>query len=90
MISKKEFTIAALNLKHNAFVAHVATLNVDLGNEIHPSKRAQIVQLIKVNKAFTKVPSKYVDFANVFLPKLAIELPKYEIHKYAIELMDDW
>lgn len=37
------------------------------------------------------MPSKYVDFAAVFLPKLAVKLSKHiRINDYAIELGDDW
>ncbi len=56
---------------------------------MHPLKRAQIAYL-KADKAFIKVPSKYADFADVFSPKLAIELPKHtRINDHAIELVDD-
>ena len=56
---------------------------------MYPSKRAQIAHL-KADEAFTKVLNKYVDFANILFPKLAIELSKHmEINDYAIELMDD-
>ena len=34
---------------------------------------------------------EYLDFADVFFPKLALELFEYiEINDYAIELVDDW
>ena len=56
---------------------------------MHPSMGAQIAHL-KANKAFTKVPSKYTDFADIFLSKLAIELLEHtEINNYAIELFND-
>ncbi len=56
---------------------------------MHPSKRAQIAQL-KADEAPTKVPSEYADFADVFSPKLATELPEYTgINDHAIELVDD-
>lgn len=52
-------------------------------------KKTQIGYL-KADKAPIKVPRKYADFADVFLSKLAIELPKYtEINNHAIELVDD-
>ncbi len=55
---------------------------------MHPSKKAQIAHL-KVDKVSTKVPSKYADFADVFSPKLTIELPKHiEINNHVIELVD--
>ena len=56
---------------------------------MHLLKKTQIVYL-KVDKASIKIPSKYTDFADVFLSKLAIELLKYiEINNYAIKLVDD-
>ncbi len=56
---------------------------------MHPLKRAQIAHL-KADKAFTKVFSKYTNFANVFLQKLAIKHPKHtRINDHAIELIDD-
>ncbi len=56
---------------------------------MYSSKKAQIAHL-KVNKAFIEVISKYADFADIFLPKLAIKLFKYiEINNYTIELVDD-
>ena len=43
-----------------------------------------------MDKAPIKVLSKYTDFVDVFLPKLAIKLPKYtKINDYAIKLVDD-
>ena len=39
----------------------------------------------------TKVFSKYINFADVFLPKLSIKLPEHtKINYYAIKLVDDW
>ncbi len=89
LIGKKEFTAAALDPEHEAFVVHIAALSVDSGDEVHLSRRAQIAHL-KADEAPTKVPSKYADFADVFLPKLAAELPEHTgIHDHAIELVDD-
>ena len=57
---------------------------------MHSSIKARIAHL-KVNEALTKVSSKYTDFANVFSPKLAAELPKHtKINNHAIKLADDW
>ncbi len=89
LIGKKEFAAAALDPEHEAFVVHIAALSIDTGDEVHPSRRAQIAHL-KANKALTKIPSEYADFADVFSPKLAVELPEHtRINDYAIELMDD-
>ena len=89
LIGKKEFVAAALDPEHEAFVFHVAALSVDPGDEVHPSRRAQIAHL-KANEAPTKVPSEYADFADVFSSKLATELPEHTgINDHAIELVDD-
>ncbi len=44
-----------------------------------------------MDEALIKVPSEYANFVDVFLPKLATELPKYiGINDHAIKLVDDW
>ena len=89
LIRKKEFVVATLDPEHEAFIVHVAALSIDLGDEVQPSNRAQVAYL-KVDKTSTKVPSKFVDFADVFSPKMAAELPKDTgINDRAIELIDD-
>ncbi len=56
---------------------------------MHLLKSAQIAHL-KANKAFIKVSSKYANFIDIFLTKLATELFKYtRINNYTIELIDD-
>ncbi len=89
LIGKKEFAAAALDLEYEAFIVHVAALSIDLGDKVHPSRRAQIAHL-KADEALTKVPSEYADFADVFSPKLAAKLPEHiRINDHAIELVDD-
>ena len=45
---------------------------------------------MKADKASTKIPNEYANFADVFSPKLAVELSKHiEINDYTIELVDD-
>ena len=86
---KKEFVAAALNLEYKTFIVYIAVFNIDLDDEIHPLKRALIAHL-KANKAFIKILSKYADFADVFLPKLATKLLKHtEINNYAIKLVNN-
>ncbi len=88
-IEKKEFAVAALDPEHEAFVVHIAALSVDSGDEVHPSKRAQIAHL-KADEAPTKVPSECADFADVFSLKLAAKLPEHiGINNHAIVLIDD-
>ena len=89
LINKEEFAKAALDEESETFVVHVATLKAPLaGMAIHPSRAAQISALIQ-NEASTKVPPKYVDYADVFSFDLAIKLPENTgINKHAIELQD--
>ena len=57
---------------------------------MHPSKKAQIAHL-KVEKVLIKVFSEYIKFADIFLPKVVIELPKHmEINNYVIQLVNNW
>ena len=43
-----------------------------------------------MNEAFTRVFSKYINFADIFLLKLAVELLKYiNINNYAIKLINN-
>ena len=87
LIEKKNFLATALNLEHKAFIVYVIILSVDIGDKMHLLKRAQIVYL-KVDKALTKVFNKYIDFADVFLPKLVAKLFKHmRINK--IKFMDN-
>ncbi len=89
LIGKKEFPAAALNPEHETFVVHIAALSVDSGDEMHPSRKAQIAHL-KVDTAPFEVPSEYADFADVFSPKLVVELPEQtEINDHTIKLVDD-
>ena len=89
LIGKKEFPVAALDPKHEAFIIHVAALSINSGDEVYSLRKAQIVHL-KVDKAPSKVPSKYTDFADVFSSKLIGELPEHmEINDRTIELVDD-
>ena len=87
LIDKKEFSKAALDEESETFVVHVAALEAPLaGMVIYPSRAAQISALIQ-NKAFTKVPPKYADYADVFSFALAMELPENTgINEHAIKL----
>ncbi len=54
---------------------------------MHPLRRAQIAHQ-KADEAPSIVPSEYVDFADIFSPKLVAELSEYtEINNYAIKLV---
>ena len=99
---KKEFAAAVFDPKHETFVIYVTSLSsaaflssalfpssTPLDIDIHLSRKPQIIGLI-VEKAPTKIPNEYVNFANVFFPDLASKLSMYtEINSYAIKLVDD-
>ena len=84
-----------LNLKHENFVAHVRSDNsIALPSfsprelDINPSRRLQMSSLI-AEETFTKVFTKYSDFANVFSPDLLFKLYKHiEINDHAIKLVN--
>ena len=70
-------------------IVYIAALSVDLSDEVHSLKKAQIAHL-KVDKTPTKVPSKYADFADIFSLKLAGKLPEYiKINNHTIKLVDN-
>ncbi len=90
LIQKKEFVTVALGSNHKTFILYIAVLNIssNIDDEVYPSRKAQIAHL-KVDEAPTKVLNKYASFVDVFLPKLAIELPKYkDINNHSIKLIN--
>ncbi len=57
---------------------------------MHSLRKAQIAHL-KADEVPSKVFGEYVDFADVFSPKLAAELPEHTgINNHTIKLVDDW
>ena len=94
LVGKKEFAVATLDPESETFVVHVASLSSDaspssspLKLDVHPSCRPQVSGLI-AEEAPMKVPAEYLDFADVFFPDLASELPEYTgINDHAIELV---
>ena len=93
LVGKKEFTVAALDLEHETYIVHVASLSsISLVTflDVHLSRRPRISGLI-AEEAPTKVPAEYSDFADVFSPDLASELPEHTgINDHAIELVDGY
>ena len=91
LVGKKEFAAAALDPEHETYVVHVASLSstpLVASLDVHPSRRPQISGLI-AKEAPTKVPVEYLDFADVFSPELASELPEHAgINDHAIELVE--
>ena len=90
-MDKKEFAVAALDPEYETYVVHVVSLSstpLVAFLDVHPFRRPQISGLI-AKEAPTKVPTEYLDFADVFSPDLASELPGHTgINNYAIELVD--
>ena len=89
-MGKKEFAAAALNPEHEPYVVHVASLSSTplAFLNVYPSREPQISGLI-AEEAFTKVSAEYSDFADVFSPDLASELPEHTgINNHAIELVE--
>ena len=89
LVGKKEFAAAALDPEHETYVVHVASLSfapLVASVDVHPFRRPQISGLI-AEEAPTKVPAEYSDFADVFSPDLATELPEHtEINTHGIDL----
>ena len=75
LIDRKEFAAETLDLKHKTFIVHILAFNVNSGDEVYPSKKAQITYL-KADKAPTKGFSKCADFVDILLLKLTIKLFK--------------
>ena len=89
LVGKKEFVVAALNPENETYIIHVASLSSTLlvaSFDVQPLRKPQISGLI-AKETPTKIPAEYSDFADVFSPDLATELPKHtEINTYAIDL----
>lgn len=83
---KREFTAVAMNENAKTFVIYVVTLSTSVV-QVYPSCQVQF-ELLLANKALTKVPSKYSDYADIFLFNRVMELSeKIDINKYAIKLL---
>ena len=96
-MGKKKFAAATLDPESEIFVIYVASLSSNASSSssplklnVHPSRRPQVSGLI-VEEAPTKVPAKYLDFADVFSPDLAFELHKHiGINDHSIDLVDGY
>lgn len=76
--------IVALDLGKKVFIIHISFLGLGSKISIDLAWKAQIALLV-VEKV--TILAKYLNFANVFLEKLAIELLKYlVINKHSINL----
>ena len=73
LINKYDFIEAVLNKNSETFVVHITALEV-LDTAIHPSW-VPLPAVIYQYKALIKIPPEYNNYANVYSPNLAIELP---------------
>lgn len=49
---------------------------------------APLIAVLQHDQAFTKIPTKYADYADIFFVNLAINLPdNTDINNYIIELV---
>lgn len=86
-IATEEFHILASDLENEIFVVCVTSLAIFDG--VYFFRKAQKVSL-KVDGAPITVLPEYSNFADVFSPELAIELPEYmRINNYAINLVNN-
>ena len=93
LVGRKEFAALVLDPKHETYIVHVGSVSSDALLDssplnVHSFRRSQISGLI-VEEASTKVPAKYLNFADIFSPDLMSELPEYiRINDHAIKLVD--
>ena len=83
LVGKKEFAATALDVESENFVVQVVSFSSDaspsfssLKLNVHPSCRPETSSLI-AKAALIKIPTKYLDFANVFSLDLASELSEH-------------
>ena len=87
LIDKHEFAKAALDENSETFVVHVAALEA-LEPAVHPSQ-APLLAALQQDKTLMEIPSEYADYADVFSPNLAMELPENTgINEHVIELVE--
>ena len=87
LIDKYEFVGTSLDENSATFVVHVTALN-NPKLAIYPSQ-ALLLAALQKDKAPTKIPTKFADYANFFSPDLAMELPKtISMNERAIELVE--
>ncbi len=83
----------ALDENSETFVMHVATIELSTAMPIHLSRISQVLDnstlaVFQWDKALTKIPVKYSDYADMFSSDLAIELPENTgMSKHAIKLI---
>lgn len=82
IINKKKFAKTILDKNIKVFVVYVALPISKI--LIYPTWEAQIALLVIKEVA---IPTKYSNYADIFLKKLAVEFPEYfDINEYLINL----
>ena len=79
LIKKKEFVEIVFDPEHKDFVVHIAIFSSDFDNKIYLLKKTWIAY-IKTDKAFKEVFSNYIDFMDVFLPKISYRA--FKVYRY--------
>lgn len=75
-----------MNQNSETFVVHLASIMKIM--LIHGAKKASI-RALQVDRALTKVSTKYFDYVNIFSPDLAMELfENTGMNEHAIELIN--
>ncbi len=88
LIDKRKFAKVAMDENSETFVIDMSALDV-AESSIHHFQAAQIAAL-QWDKALTKIPAKYSDYADIFSSDLAIKPPKNTgMNEHAIELIKE-
>lgn len=86
LINKKKLAKTALDENFETFVVYIAALKAP-GITIYLFWKAQVA-FLQVNKAFTEIVFEHLDYANIFLANLAIELLEHKsINNHSIKLV---
>lgn len=97
LIDGHEFTKAVFDETSETFAMHVVAWKTLSKMTIYLSGAAQVSRLeeaaklttLQWNRTFTKIPTKYIDYTDVFLPDLIMELPKNtDMNEYALKLIE--
>ena len=88
LVGKKDFAAAMLDLEHETYIVHIRSVSSNVSPSSSPLDRPRI-SCLNALKAPIKVLAEYLDFADIFSPDLASELPEHTgINDHAIELVD--
>ena len=78
-----------MNKNIKVFIAYIALSKLEIKIIIYIVRKVQII-LLSFDEIFKSILAKYLDFANMFLKKLAMQLSKYlSMKKYTIKLEKD-